>query len=261
MDKTKENTDVRFHVRERYGNLALESSEAAACCGPDCGCSSEDASGGSALYSSVELDTLPVSVTNLSLGCGNPVALASLQPGQVVVDLGSGGGIDCFLAARQVGPTGKVIGIDMTPKMIDVARSNQASMGVDNVEFRLGEIEHLPVSDQSVDVIISNCVINLSPDKRQVLQEAFRALRPGGRLAVSDVVASEPLSEELKSDLSAWSCCLGGAIETQEFINLLEGAGFENILIEEVDDVNEKEVAESSDAPVYQAYITAYRPA
>jgi ubiquinone/menaquinone biosynthesis C-methylase UbiE len=177
---------------------------------------------------------LPEEVTGLSLGCGDPVTLANLTSGQTVLDLGSGGGIDCFLAARQVGPEGRVIGVDMTPAMIERARGNQARLGLENVEFRLGEIEHLPVADGTVDVILSNCVINLSPDKLQVLREAYRALRPGGTLSVSDIVTSGPLPAAVKQSLSAWAGCVAGALEADQYLSYLEQAGFADIAVEPV---------------------------
>jgi SAM-dependent methyltransferase len=165
----------------------------------------------------------------MSLGCGDPITLAALTPGQTVLDLGSGGGIDCFLAAKKVGPAGKVIGVDMTASMIERARANKKQLGAENVEFRLGEIEHLPVADNTVDVIISNCVINLSPDKPQVFREAFRVLKPGGKLAVSDIVTDGPLPEAVKSSLSAWAGCVAGALDVNEYIAGIGAAGFTKV--------------------------------
>jgi ubiquinone/menaquinone biosynthesis C-methylase UbiE len=184
------------------------------------------------LYEAPDAVELPEEVKGLSLGCGDPVTLASLQPGQTVLDLGAGGGIDCFLAAQRVGETGRVIGVDMTAQMIEKARANKAKLGAENVEFRLGEIEHLPVSDASVDVIISNCVINLSPDKPQVFREAYRALRPGGRLAVSDIVTDGPLPSEVKNSISAWAGCIAGAMEIEDYITAIETAGFVDVQVE-----------------------------
>ena len=167
----------------------------------------------------------------MGLGCGNPTAMASLKPGETVLDLGSGGGIDCFLAASAVGATGKVIGVDMTPDMVSKARENAEKAGVKNVEFRLGEIEHLPVEDSSVDAIISNCVINLSPEKDKVFREAYRVLKPGGRLAVSDIVATAPLPEEVRKDLSLISACVGGAERVESIKKMLEETGFEDVKV------------------------------
>jgi ubiquinone/menaquinone biosynthesis C-methylase UbiE len=167
--------------------------------------------------------------SNLGLGCGNPSQLAALRPGEVVLDLGSGAGVDCFLAANKVGPSGRVIGVDMTPEMVSRARSLAHSKGQTNVEFRLGEIEHLPVADTSVDVVLSNCVINLVPDKGQVYREAFRVLRPGGRLVVADVLATRPISDELRNDLERWASCSSGALTREEVMERLRSAGFESI--------------------------------
>ena len=181
-------------------------------------------------YSTEDVSNAPDGA-DLGLGCGNPQAIASLRPGEIVLDLGSGAGFDAFLAARQVGPTGKVIGVDITPPMVDRARKNAANAGVQNVEFRLGEIEHLPIADASVDVIISNCVINLSPDKPAVFAEAFRVLKPGGRLAISDVIATKPLPDMLSKSIAAHACCISGASETAKLQSMLSGSGFLDIRI------------------------------
>lgn len=186
-------------------------------------------------YSNDDLVDIPEGA-NLGLGCGNPVALASLQPGETVVDLGSGGGFDCFLAARQVGETGNVIGVDMTPDMISRARRNAAKTGVSNIEFRLGEIEHLPVADNTADIIISNCVINLSPDKASVFREAFRVLKPGGRLSISDIVATAKLPDNIQKNLALISACIAGAATITETEAMLKQAGFENIRIKPKDE-------------------------
>jgi len=186
---------------------------------------------GSAIgYSEADLQGA-VDGANLGLGCGNPVALASLQAGETVLDLGSGGGFDCFLAAKEVGPGGRVIGVDFTPEMIGLARQNAKKMGTTNVEFRLGEIEHLPAADQCVDLIMSNCVINLSPDKQAVVDEAYRVLKPGGRLAVADVVATAPLPDEVRRDLALLSACIGGAATIDDMTAMLQRAGFQDIEI------------------------------
>jgi ubiquinone/menaquinone biosynthesis C-methylase UbiE len=181
------------------------------------------------LYSVQELADLPESVTDVALGCGDPTAIAELKPGEVVLDLGSGGGIDCFLAARQVGPQGRVIGLDMTPEMIKLARQNAKKVGAANVEFRYGEMEDMPIPDESVDVIISNCVINLSPDKDKVFSEAYRVLRPGGRLAVSDIVTYGPLPEVVRSNLEAWAGCVAGALEETVYLDKMRQAGFAEV--------------------------------
>ncbi|MDI6697617.1 MAG: arsenite methyltransferase [Candidatus Saccharicenans sp.] len=224
--------EIKKTVRKRYGSLARSGQS---CCQQpsSCCCSEPDASPTSGLavgYSEEELKTIPAEA-NLGLGCGHPTALAELKPGDVVLDLGSGAGIDCFLAARRVGPAGRVIGVDMTPEMIDRARANASRGGYSNVEFRLGEIENLPVPDSSVDVIISNCVINLSTDKPRVLREAFRALRPGGRLVVSDLALTRPLPEELSRSLEAYVACVAGALTEEDYISTVEAAGFMNIKI------------------------------
>ena len=189
-------------------------------------------------YSEQEVTSVPEGA-NMGLGCGNPQAIAALQPGETVLDLGSGGGFDCFLAARQVGESGRVIGVDMTPEMIAKARANARKGGYSNVEFRLGEIEHLPVADRSIDVILSNCVINLSPEKSRVFEEAFRVLKPGGRLAISDVVASVPLPEEFRYDPALLSGCMGGAVTIVEVEAMLQATGFERIQIHPKDESRE----------------------
>lgn len=205
--------------------------------GGGCGCS---CGGGSALnldeisrqlgYVDADLASTPAGA-NMGLGCGNPVAIAALREGETVLDLGSGGGFDCFLARRQVGETGRVIGVDMTPDMVSLARKNAKKSGYDNVEFRLGEIEHLPVADRSVDAIISNCVINLALDKAQVFRDAFRVLKPGGRLSVSDIVATAPIPTRIRKDLALISGCIGGAAHMDEVRNMMEQAGFSDIRI------------------------------
>lgn len=223
---TKKTVDIHSVVRQHYGEAAasFQPRASSSCCSKD----AEDMTA-SKLYPISELDTLPEEVTGLSMGCGDPITLASLVPGQTVLDLGSGGGIDCFMAAKKVGESGHVIGVDMTAEMLEKARLNQAKMGIKNVEFRLGEIEHLPVADNTVDVIISNCVVNLSPDKPQVFREAFRVLRAGGRLALSDIVTDGPLPQEVKDNLSAWAGCVSGALDVKDYLATLEAAGFTNI--------------------------------
>lgn len=223
---TPTETEVRKAVRERYTKLAV--SEAPCCGGQDarmCGC------GG--LYPQAEIQSIPEAAISVSAGCGNPTAIAELKPGMTVVDLGSGGGIDVFLSARKVGPKGRAIGIDATPEMIHRARETAKETGYDNVEFRLGEIEHMPLEGGVADVIISNCVINLSPDKQQVFHEAFRVLKPGGRLAVSDIVLLKDLPEELRSDMGAWSHCVSGAVTEAEYTGAMRKAGFVKIKVED----------------------------
>jgi ubiquinone/menaquinone biosynthesis C-methylase UbiE len=223
MDKE----EIRKVVREGYGKIAKQSSS---CCVPanSC-CANTDLTqeiSKNIGYSEEELKAVPEGA-NLGLGCGNPIALASLKEGETVLDLGSGGGFDCFLAANQVGKTGKVIGVDMTAEMLDRARENARKGKFENVEFRLGEIENLPVGDNKMDVIISNCVINLSPNKKRVFQEAFRALRPGGRLMVSDIVLLKELPEEIKNSVAAYVGCVAGAITKNEYLEAIQAAGFE----------------------------------
>jgi arsenite methyltransferase len=219
---------VREAVRESYSKIAVEGRS---CCGPEC-CSG----GGNAVeqlgYSATDANDAP-SGANLGLGCGNPLAIASLKTGETVIDLGSGGGFDCFLASKAVGAKGKVIGVDMTAEMIARARTNATKGNYPNVEFRLGEIEHLPVADQTADVIISNCVINLAPDKEQVIAEAYRVLKPRGRLAISDIVALQPLPENIRTDLELHAGCMAGASLVSELKRALERVGFTKIKIEE----------------------------
>lgn len=198
------------------------------CCGAPVG-TDETLTNIKELYKGAALEDLPDTVTDVAFGCGNPTAIAALTPGQIVLDLGSGGGIDCFLAAKMVGPTGKVYGVDMTPDMISLARANSQKVGADNVEFRLGEIEHLPMASDSVDVIISNCVINLAPDKAQVFREAFRVLKPGGRLQVSDIVWTRPVPDEVREDMDSWADCIAGAMLESQYIDAIRSAGFVDV--------------------------------
>jgi SAM-dependent methyltransferase len=215
---------IREEVRQRYGATARGESSS---CGDGC-CTSTSAD---ALGYSAEDSAIVPEDANLGLGCGNPLAIASLQPGQTVLDLGSGAGFDSFLAARAVGPSGTVIGVDMTHEMLAKARANAKKHGFNNVEFRLGEIEALPVADQSVDVIISNCVINLSPEKARVFREAHRVLKPGGRLAVADIVATAMLPEEVRGDWAAYTGCMAGASQMGDLEEMLRQAGFDKIKI------------------------------
>ncbi len=226
---------VKDVVKEKYGQAALRvvSGEGNACCGssPSSCCSGGDPIT-SDLYDQLQKGELPEAAVLASLGCGNPTALAQLSPGEVVLDLGSGGGIDVLLSARRVGPTGRAYGLDMTDEMLALARENQRKAGVGNVEFLKGEIENIPLPDGSVDVIISNCVINLSADKDRVLREAFRVLKPGGRFAVSDVVTRGEVPEEIRKNLLLWAGCVAGALEENEYRAKLAAAGFEAIGIE-----------------------------
>lgn len=215
---------VREEVRRRYGATAR--GESSSCADQCCASTGADTLG----YSAEETAAAP-EASNLGLGCGNPLAIASLREGQVVLDLGSGAGFDCFLAARAVGPSGRVIGVDMTPDMLSKARQNAQKNGFTNVEFRLGEIEALPVGDNSIDVIISNCVINLSPEKQRVFDEAFRVLKPGGRLAVADMVATAPLPDEIKTDWAAYTGCIAGASQTTDLQRMLQVSGFKDVKI------------------------------
>jgi len=197
------------------------------CCGSDA--ADVDITNIARIYAETDVSNLPATVTDIAFGCGNPTAIAALQSGETVLDLGSGGGIDCFLASKMVGQEGRVIGVDMTPDMIALARKNAATVGAPNVEFRLGEIEHLPITAGSVDVIISNCVINLSPDKQQVFRESFRVLRPGGRLQVSDIVWTKPVPADIEGDMDQWSACIAGAIEERTYLDAIAAAGFTDI--------------------------------
>lgn len=229
---------------------------AEACCGPDCcGGSAEATAGekqqfGSALYEATDVSTLPESVVAASAGCGNPLAIAELREGERVLDLGSGGGIDCFLAARQVGSTGEVWGLDMTPDMVALARHNATQVGLENVRFRLGEIEDIPFGSDEFDVIMSNCVINLSADKARVFREAFRVLKPGGRLRVSDMVQVGELSPAQRADMEQWAGCIAGALPVEEYLAAIRAAGF----------VDAHAQYEASSPAVVSAYVTATKP-
>jgi SAM-dependent methyltransferase len=234
-DKLFEASEIKEMVRARYGGIAVGT--VADCCAPAasscCGTTDAPAADGKARamgYSAEELAAVPEGA-NLGLGCGNPQAIAAMQAGEVVVDLGSGAGFDCLLAARQVGAAGRVIGVDMTHEMLNKARDNAARVGAANVEFRLGELEHLPIADNTADVILSNCVINLVPDKAQVFREAFRVLKPGGRLAISDVVNTNPLTPDLAADRALVCGCVAGAASVDEVGAWLAAAGFQDVRI------------------------------
>src|SRR5215831_16687521 len=228
-----DDVQIKEMVRARYGGIAVASETgccppaASSCCGPDIRSNDKARRMG---YSEAELAAVPEGA-NLGLGCGNPQAIAAMRPGEVVVDLGSGAGFDCFLAARQVGKTGHVIGVDMTHEMLKKARDNAAFIGAGNVEFRLGELEHLPIADDTADVVISNCVINLVPDKRQVFREAFRVLKSGGRLAVSDVINVAPLPAELRADPALLCGCVAGAAPAERIEAWLRAAGFVDVRV------------------------------
>lgn len=261
--KILKDDEIRSQVSSRYGKIAKSGgsccgSTASSCCTDPLGNPQNSAKLG---YSSDEMSAVPEGA-NMGLGCGNPQAIASLKPGETVLDLGAGGGFDCFLAAKAVGSAGWVIGVDMTPEMVSKARKNAVNGGFSNVDFRLGEIEHLPVADNSVDVIISNCVINLSPAKEEVFREAFRVLRSKGRIAVSDIVAMKPLSEELSQNLDAYCGCIAGAISIDELQTVLRNAGFTNISIEPKPESRNvvKDWFKGAEEYVVSANILATRP-
>lgn len=253
---------IHEKVQDRYRRIAEASltETAASCCGDDNAAACCDSS---SLYDA-DVSWLPEDVTGISLGCGDPITLAGLEAGQTVLDLGSGGGIDCFMAARQVGETGRVIGIDMTPAMIEKAEGNKAKVGLEQVDFRLGMIEKMPVASETVDVIISNCVINLSPDKAAVFRESFRVLKPGGRLAVSDIVTQGHFTPEQRADMDAWAECMTGAEDVSDYVGAIKAAGFTNI---SVTDKGNPQVELSNSlslggpARMFSARVTAEKPA
>ena len=286
---TKTNTtaqdEIRQSVRQNYARVALANSSqelfptVGGCCGSAASPAGQDAAASccgsqdvtpqqlSTImgYNPQDLKSVPEGA-NMGLGCGNPVALGSMQPGETVVDLGSGGGFDCFLSAKQVGPTGKVIGVDMTSEMVTKARRNAAKVSAENVEFRLGEIEHLPVADNTADIILSNCVINLSPDKPQVFREALRVLKPGGRLAISDIVAKTELPPQIQNDLQLVSACVGGAATIEDTRRMLAEAGFGDIEIKTKDQESRDLIeafmpGQKIEDYVVSAYIEAVKPA
>ena len=239
-------------VRQRYAGIAQATSSS--CCGDSsCGCDS-------GLYSADMIQTLDSETVNLSLGCGDPVSIASLEPGNTVLDLGSGGGIDCFLAAQQVGETGQVIGVDMTPEMLAKANAARDRMGLHNVEFRQGQIEALPVADNSIDVVMSNCVINLAPDKAPVFREAFRVLKPGGRVSISDIVTEGEFSAELRADTAQWAECVTGAIDAAVYTGLMREVGFVDIQVVDKSDADAIITHKDGMPRVYSARITARKP-
>jgi arsenite methyltransferase len=314
MDATADEERIKEAVRETYGGIARRAvgtpastsccgsgpgesqarpAEVDSCCGPGpaergpssrqaascCEPAVEQAQCGSAasrLYGAEELAGLPDSVTEFSLGCGNPTAIAELEPGEAVLDLGAGGGIDCFLAARQVGPEGRVIGLDMTPDMIRLARRNAKKLGATNVDFRYGEMEDIPLPDGSVDVILSNCVINLSPDKDAVFREAMRVLRPGGRVSISDIVINGQLPATIRGRLDAWAGCIAGALDEAVYLDKMRAAGFAGVEVASRDYVPISQAAEwddvqavlgearlapdALDCTVASIKVTAYKP-
>jgi arsenite methyltransferase len=269
---------IRAVVREKYGAAAREAAagRSASCCTGGCGCGTAEVKDPitSDLYAAAETSGLPAEAMLASLGCGNPTALAQLAPGETVLDLGSGGGIDVLLSARRVGPTGKAYGLDMTDDMLELARENQRRAGVENVEFLKGQIEAVPLPDATVDVIISNCVINLSADKRRVLAEAFRVLKPGGRFAVSDVVFRGEVPAELRRNVELWIGCVAGALEEQQYRDLLAEVGFEAIDVEPTRVYRSEDargfleqagldpaLADGVDGKVMSAFVRATKPA
>lgn len=248
-----QNQSIHAVVQGRYGAIAR--GENASCCGGDGGgsCSAP-------LYEASMLEGLPIDVTGLSLGCGDPVTIADLREGETVLDLGSGGGIDCFLAAKRVGASGYVIGVDMTADMLAKANANKAKLGVTNVEFRGGQIEALPVDEGSIDVIMSNCVINLSPNKPAVFREAFRVLKRGGRLAISDIVTEGDFSPELRAQMDKWADCVTGAIDVTDYVGMMQAAGFTDIQVVDKTDASEIVSVQAGMPRVFSARITARKP-
>jgi arsenite methyltransferase len=265
--------NIREVVKEKYGQAALRVTSGSGCCGAaPAGRSCDPIT--SNLYETSQTQQIPEEALQASLGCGNPTALAKLSPGEVVLDLGSGGGIDVLLSAKRVGPTGKAYGLDMTDEMLALANENKRRAGAENVEFLKGEIEHIPLPDNSVDVIISNCVINLSADKGRVFWEAFRVLKPGGRFAVSDVVTRGEIALQIRQSVLLWVGCIAGALDENEYRNKLAAAGFEQIEIEptriyRVEDAREflaekgldvEALAEQVDGKVMSAFVRAFKP-
>jgi SAM-dependent methyltransferase len=242
-----EATTIHEAVREHYGELARTANS---CCG---------SGSSSTLYDDQLIQAVPTDISGFSLGCGDPITLAKLQPGEAVLDLGSGGGLDCFLAARQVGEAGNVIGVDMTPDMLAKARANAERLKMANVEFREGYLEALPVADASIDVVISNCVINLSPDKPQVFREIFRVLKPGGRVAVSDIVTNGELPEAVQKSMESWGACVAGALDQRDYVRGLQAAGFVIVQVQPKGDTDQALASLPIGVP-FSATITATKP-
>jgi len=273
MDTKEKRAEVRNNVRDSYGQRAramLDSgteSHSSCCGGSSCCGQTNDAGCGAGLYPAEELAGLSDDVMEASWGCGDPVTLAELAPGEVVLDLGSGGGLDCLLAARRVGATGRVIGVDMTPEMLSLAWNNAAKAGVTNVDFRYGTIEALPVESDSVDVVISNCVINLSSDKLATFQEIVRVLKPGARASVSDIVLLEDLPPALKSDAALWASCVAGAMLEEEYLAAMRDAGLQNVevasrvIVDTAGYTDSASVAEALDGVIASVRVVATKPA
>ena len=254
-------TDIQQTVQKKYGDIAsaVKAGTTRSCCGPSCcGTEAKDPIS-SELYSSEQAATLPQPALDASLGCGNPTALIDLREGETVLDLGSGGGVDVFLSARRVGPSGKVYGLDMTDEMLELARDNQRRAGVENVEFLKGDIQRIPLPDASVDTIISNCVINLAPDKSAVLREAFRVLKPGGRFAVSDIIALGEVPATVRRDVDLWVGCMAGALGEGDYQQILRAAGFQDVSIETWRVY--EDAAPSAGVDFASAFVRASKPA
>jgi len=252
--------DERIHeaVKKYYGEAATRVGSNASCCQDETCCCDKGAA--TSLYDANLLADVGVDVRGLSLGCGDPVTLAGLQPGETVVDLGSGPGLDCFLAARQVGESGRVIGVDMTPEMLARANASRAKLGLANVEFRSGQIEGLPVEDGTVDVVMSNCVINLAPDKRAVFGEVFRVLKAGGRVSISDIVTEGDFSPEMRADVQRWAGCVSGAIDAATYAQMMREAGFVDIKVVDKVDADGIVTREPGMPRLFSARITARKP-
>ncbi len=266
--EAKDADDIKRFVRERYAEIARQ--QPSSCCAPQsaevpscCSPGSAELNHAPGLYSPEELESISANIP--SLGCGNPVALSELKRGEVVLDLGSGGGLDCFLAAQRVGLGGRVIGLDMTPDMVRLARANAKRLSLDNVEFRLGEMERMPVESESVDVVISNCVVNLSPDKDSVFREVFRVLKPGGRLCISDIVTHGELPAEIRESLELWAGCVAGALDEDEYLQKICAAGFVDLKVGGVEpqacgEATCCEGATSAKGSIASLTVKAYKP-